>query len=590
MSASLRPKTCLTLLSLLSTVGSCSAAETIPVRVASESAHAWRDAEGSQVKRMLQIAERLRGHGFVPSQSFEGFLVAPESRTFSLPLQSSRCWIVVAYASGGLADIDAAYFLPSGVLVGEDEQPDPHPSLAGCIDGPNLDGYYRLSAYRGAGAFLVVAFSGASEDFRLATGSLLSVPGELERPRVDPILGKHQEVVAGAMRRGFRSLTPDRRFALGREPVYVPLRTRVGSCYTIVSTRMDTTPGDFEVKLVDSRSRSLFAGSGDSVTKVVQLCAGREDFSRLELSSRGGTSRLIVTMLHVPEVDLGGHASLWHSQRAGGLPSLEHVREEPQRSMAPIQPRQRVGRRQLGFGVLQPGESRMLSLSKRPDEGCIRLRAIGEGVDGTPAAVTLRPLADRTNVLAAPNTRHRCAGDSTRSEFMVEAGSEPASYRVEYEPIPERDWHAELESDLRTRALEFISLHELESEGEVYVELVSLPVAEVHQVQGCARVTFLAGAEDEILLKRDAIDGPLLANTPSLIPGTKRSLNSDWNSSIRGVSNRGWASRVLCGSSGASERVLVQCLGECDPLFSIRSSGSSLLERSMKQTESRSGT
>ena len=70
---------------------------------------------------------------------------------------------MVAIASRGVHDMDAAVYSPEGELLAADSQPDAHPTIQVCSGEQEARLYYVVHIYEGAGAYLMVPFAGGSE-------------------------------------------------------------------------------------------------------------------------------------------------------------------------------------------------------------------------------------------------------------------------------------------------------------------------------------------------------------------------------------------------------------------------------------------
>jgi len=358
-------------------LAACASAPARPVTVSAPSAGnepSWTEADDPVSVTMRSVAERLEPVGLRPSSlTLRSFVAAGERHSFPLALPAHTCATLVAVASAGVADIDAALYAPDGELLGVDAQPDSHPTLQVCALAEPRSLYYVLHAYDGAGTVLMVGFVGSRDGLEdaarvlggqpaLARGSQAEV-GELDR------VASFSDAVR---RRGFTA----RAAPLGvpvdaGQAVRVGIGVRAGTCYTAAGFAQGPQ-GGLVLRVLDDEGHELGADRAALDVAAAQFCSDRvADFS-VELSSPGGAGRAQFMLYEVDASALGDERGLWlgdSGQRAVTLAGLDALLDTTLAQARSDGYGERVVEQR---GRLGPGEVQEHVL-RLPEQGCSRL-------------------------------------------------------------------------------------------------------------------------------------------------------------------------------------------------------------------------
>jgi hypothetical protein len=289
--------------------------------VENEPASWQRDGNDPVGQRMQELWRRLEGAGLtMDGPSGRGFLTAREQQTEELVVPTGRCATIVAMTSRGIRDLDATLFAPSGDVLAEDVEPDAHPTIQVCAssEGPRRL-YYSLNAYDGAGSYLYVAFLGDRHSFVNAATIIGGQPGVVSDgdSQSDQDVRLH-ELTQGVSRRGFRPLgTPLPVPLVPEQRVRLPLRTEMGTCYTVMALGM---PGldDLNLRVLSDDGQELARDVSPSRDASVQLCAQRAADFAVEVHAAGGQGQARVAFFSGEQSRVGGESGLWLGERQSG--------------------------------------------------------------------------------------------------------------------------------------------------------------------------------------------------------------------------------------------------------------------------------
>lgn len=265
----------------------------------------WARADDRLAARMRELAARAEVHGALPERALEqrAFVAARGTRAFELEVPAATCWAIVAFASGGMRDLDARLFTPEGELLAEDVAPDPRPAILACADeGVPLRAWLVLDAYDGSGAVLIAALRTPREALDAVRELLGGEPGvALGGSARDPL----DEALA---RRGFEPTGPPIEVPLARgQRVRVPLRARAGRCYAIVARAREPALR-VALRLLDLAGEPL---RDAGVEGALQVCEPEDVERAIEVAAREGAGTARVTIAEGDDAAVGGEAGLW---------------------------------------------------------------------------------------------------------------------------------------------------------------------------------------------------------------------------------------------------------------------------------------
>ena len=388
------------------------------VRAASQNERAqedpwpWRGQLPTALERRIErVATNLRRSGWHPSDVWgHGFLTSGGDATERLELPEDGCVTLIAVATRGIRDLDAAIFAPSGELIAEDVQPDPHPTLQLCSHGRAKRLYYNLRAYDGTGAFAYVAFLGEADRFEDAASVLGGRPGIATMESSDATTGRRVDaLVAGAARRGFRRVADpiDVRLA-ATQRVRVPLRVEAGHCYTVGAFPAGGVE-DLNLRLLDRLDRELARDNSQARDAAVQWCSNSVASVSIEAEAVRGSGSATLIVLQGAEATVGGRSGLWLGEPA------------PYRSASALDEDPPDGSIVVARGVMSAGESRRVRVPPLVS-GCERLELVGgRGVE------TFRYRLGSGPARVSPVARavaHRCApAEATSLDFSMRGGT-----------------------------------------------------------------------------------------------------------------------------------------------------------------------
>jgi hypothetical protein len=278
--------------------------------------------------RMVSVREQMENAGLQRGGIWQrGFIPSGSRETLRLEIAADACLTIVAFASAGVRDVDAALYLPDGTLVAQDNQPDSHPTLQVCADGVGRAFYYSLHAYEGAGAYLVASFMGERSLFAAAAavvGGRPGVAGEVELSADERVVQAFSENVK---RRGFEPTKPPVHLLLAAsQSVRVAVPVAVAHCYTVAAFAIEGVE-DVNVRVIDENGHDVAFDSTASRDSATQFCTDRDAQFSAELVAAQGQGAVVVAVYAVAQVELGGDGGLWLGERSSELLSRRPLSE-----------------------------------------------------------------------------------------------------------------------------------------------------------------------------------------------------------------------------------------------------------------------
>ncbi|MGD8860569.1 MAG: hypothetical protein PVI30_11205 [Myxococcales bacterium] len=279
--------------------------------------HGWRQGRDGLSASMRRISERVERGGLSAGRlTFRGFLSAGARSTRAVELPAHTCATLIAIASPGVHDMDAAIYSPEGELLAADSQPDAHPTIQLCTGPRARRLYYVLHVYEGAGAFLMVPFVGDHDALEETTRMLGTRPaiarlGPEETGAVDRV----EALRDGLRRRGFEPHEAPLRIAMAHDQhVRSTLRVEPGACYTVAGFALGAL-GDVALRVLDDEGVVV---SRDTLTRgdaAAQFCADRRGLFATELHATRGEGQALLSVFRADTATIGGEHGLWLGER-----------------------------------------------------------------------------------------------------------------------------------------------------------------------------------------------------------------------------------------------------------------------------------
>ncbi|MDH5490773.1 MAG: hypothetical protein OEY14_02245 [Myxococcales bacterium] len=242
-----------------------------------------------------------------------GFLAERASETVLLRLDSGECATFVALASGGMRDLDAALYAPTGERLALDAEPDPHPAIQICSGPEAIRAYLHLLAYDGAGAFIVAALRSDRAAFAAVATALGGSPGVVEAG--DPGgASPLRELSDGATRRGYREMGAPADVTLAEgQTVRIGLSAKRGECY-LVAVFAAPPLRAVELRLLDELDGLIATDPAAGDEPAAQFCLERDTEVSVELRASAGGGSARVLRMRAAQADAG--RTLWLGVRA----------------------------------------------------------------------------------------------------------------------------------------------------------------------------------------------------------------------------------------------------------------------------------
>ncbi|MDD9945970.1 MAG: hypothetical protein OXU20_33305 [Myxococcales bacterium] len=266
--------------------------------------------------QMTEVARRLTAIGLVARRPrLEGFIPSGTRRSFPLDLPGGACVTLVALATAGVADMDAALYTPDGQLLAADSQPDSHPSIQVCGVGRLQRYYYVLHSYDGSGSFLVHAFAGPRDALQRAARELGGRPAVAVRPGPDATAEDEiQGLSQGLQKRGYTFEGEPIQLELSTaQRMRVALVVDAGHCYAVAAFGRDGL-SDIDLRILDERGEEVAGDRAPLGHAQVQFCARSGAQYAAEAHAVAGAGPATLLVFHGAAHRIMGHAGLWQGQ------------------------------------------------------------------------------------------------------------------------------------------------------------------------------------------------------------------------------------------------------------------------------------
>ena len=258
---------------------------------AMQAEESWRRSDDPLSLSMRAIATQLDGAGLKPAQEmFRGFLDRGRTRHASARAARASCLTLIALASRGVHDMDAALYSPDGDLLAIDSQPDAHPTIQVCTGDEPHTLYYALQVYEGAGSFLDGSLRGPTGDARRSLKLLGARPavarlGYTRAGRAGTRLGVPRRPAAPRLSAGAIAaavpLAADQRVRVRRS------WSSLAQCYTAAGFALDGLR-DLNLRVLDDEGARSRATRREEQDASAQFCADRHAEFAAELDGAAG--------------------------------------------------------------------------------------------------------------------------------------------------------------------------------------------------------------------------------------------------------------------------------------------------------------
>lgn len=286
-------------------------------REASARDQAQRSVPPALRKDMDNMSRVLERSGLKMSgRGLWGFMLAGSHATLPVTIAANSCVTVVARATRGARDVDAALYAADGRLLALDSGAGANPTVQACAADVSAQAYYVIQFYEGDGSFVALPYVGpraASRRAGAAIGGKLAFAEIVDAPEVaeEPV----SALTEGLRKRGFSAVGEPREFAIAEgERVRSALPVEAGQCYTVASFG---GPGvqSLRLRLLDEQGRVVSEADDSTPRAAAQLCARATAPYAIEAESAAGAGEVLVLTYRVDVLTAGGDAGLWLGYR-----------------------------------------------------------------------------------------------------------------------------------------------------------------------------------------------------------------------------------------------------------------------------------
>ncbi len=345
---------------------------------ASTAPSGWRASDDELAMQMRAIAQQLGTAGLTPDrQEFRGFLTTGARTTHRFNLPARGCATLIAIASRGVHDMDAALYSPEGDVLAVDTQPDAHPTMQVCNGDEARTIYYALQVYEGAGSFVIGMFTGEQAMLERAAKVLGARPtiARLGHGDADDS-GRVAAFREGLQRRGFEPLQAPMQVQLANDQdIRVAMPVKPGQCYTAAGFALDGLR-DVDLRVLNDEGGEIARDQSREEDASAQFCADRGAEYAAVLHGVQGSGTALLLLFEAEAASIGGQSGLWLGERplsnASNVALDDALMSVTQRSARDGFLRPKT----LREGRLGPGEA----IGERfalPAQRCARIHAVG---------------------------------------------------------------------------------------------------------------------------------------------------------------------------------------------------------------------
>jgi hypothetical protein len=243
-------------------------------------------------------------------------MLAGSHATLPVKIDANSCVTVVARATHGARDVDAALYAADGRLLALDSGAGSNPAVQACANEASAQAYYVIQFYDGDGSFVALPYVGpraASRKAAAAVGGKLAFAEIVDAPEVaeEPV----SALTEGLRKRGFNAVGEPRQFAIAQgERVRSTLPVEAGQCYTVASFG---GPGvqALRLRLLDDQGQIVSESDDATPRAAAQLCARATAPYAIEAEAAEGAGEVLVLTYRVDVLTAGGDAGLWLGYR-----------------------------------------------------------------------------------------------------------------------------------------------------------------------------------------------------------------------------------------------------------------------------------
>jgi hypothetical protein len=244
-------------------------------------------------------------------------MLAGSHATLPVTIGANRCVTVVARATRGARDVDAALYSADGRMLAVDSGAGANPTVQACAADADARAYYVIQFYEGDGSFVALPYFGsraASQAARAAVGGRPAFAEIVEAPEVaeEPV----SALTEGLRKRGYSSVGEPRQFKISTgERVRLTLPVEAGQCYTVASFG---GPGvlALHLRLLDERGAVVSEADADAMPRAAaQLCARATAAYAVEAEAAAGAGEVLLLTYRVDVLTAGGDEGLWLGSR-----------------------------------------------------------------------------------------------------------------------------------------------------------------------------------------------------------------------------------------------------------------------------------
>ena len=270
-------------------------------------------------RELASLSESLRAAGLRErGPGLFGFMLAGSHATLPLVVPAGRCVTLVARATSGARDVDAALYSAEGRLLALDSGTGSSPTLQACANGSDARAYYVIQFYEGDGSFVAVPFYGERGTLRAARAAVGGKPAFAEIVSAPEVLEDPASAFSeGLRKRGYDAVGEPRRFEIAQgERVRANLPVEAGQCYT-VAVFGGAGLARLTLRLLDEHGDAVSIADEGQAQAATQLCARATASYALESEAAAGAGEVVVLVYRVDVLTAGGDAGLWLGMRPG---------------------------------------------------------------------------------------------------------------------------------------------------------------------------------------------------------------------------------------------------------------------------------
>lgn len=268
-------------------------------------------------KELDRVSKALERAGWHPrGRGLWGFMLAGSHATLPVRISAGSCVTMVARATRGARDVDAALYSADGRLLALDSGTGSNPTVQACAGDSDAQAYYVVQFYDGDGSFVAIPYFGERKGLRRARAAVGGKPAFAEIVDAPEVAEEPISALAeGLRKRGYSAVGEPRQFAIAEgERVRATLPVEAGQCYTVASFG---GPGvqELRLRLLDERGDVVSEADEAMPRAAAQLCARATAPYSIEAEAALGGGEVLLLTYQVDVLTAGGDAGLWLGNR-----------------------------------------------------------------------------------------------------------------------------------------------------------------------------------------------------------------------------------------------------------------------------------